>query len=55
MLLSDIDDESYRGTISVLGSCHGLLLINIVKHGYLWNPATRFHDKEWRINFDYKE
>ncbi|KAF3623835.1 hypothetical protein FXO38_30565 [Capsicum annuum] len=29
----------------VLGSCHGLILINLDLEVYLWNPATRFCTK----------
>ncbi|KAK6783753.1 hypothetical protein RDI58_017207 [Solanum bulbocastanum] len=39
----DIDHESYLGIINVLGSCHDLILINIDKPMYLWNPATQFY------------
>ncbi|KAK4713006.1 hypothetical protein R3W88_018913 [Solanum pinnatisectum] len=50
-MIRDIN-ESYRGTISVLGSCHGLILINIDKHVYLWNPATHFYTKVIEFEFD---
>ncbi|XP_059284994.1 F-box protein At3g07870-like [Lycium ferocissimum] len=30
---------------TLLGSCHGLILFNVNKHIYLWNPATRFCTK----------
>uniref|UniRef100_M1D0W8 Ubiquitin-protein ligase n=1 Tax=Solanum tuberosum TaxID=4113 RepID=M1D0W8_SOLTU len=29
----------------LLGSCHGLILIHVDEHIYLWNPATRFCTK----------
>ncbi|KAG5594004.1 hypothetical protein H5410_035236 [Solanum commersonii] len=44
----DIDHESYRGIINVLGSCHGLILINIDKY----NPATRFYTKVFELELD---
>ncbi|XP_019266477.1 PREDICTED: F-box/kelch-repeat protein At3g23880-like [Nicotiana attenuata] len=39
------DNKIISGTCMFLGSCHGLILVNINEHIYLWNPATRFCTK----------
>ncbi|XP_059285694.1 uncharacterized protein LOC132039168 [Lycium ferocissimum] len=51
------DDETYMHSYMFLGSCDGLILINLNQHIYLWNPATRFSTKVLeldRLNDDYR-
>ncbi|XP_060171099.1 F-box protein CPR1-like [Lycium barbarum] len=44
------DDETPLERCMFLGSCDGLILINLNQHIYLWNPATRFSTKVLELN-----